>query len=88
MALIQMVLFYAIYFCFKIVIHRENPRVKEVDMLHANDYGNMNLNQLKTSVSMSEDVEKNLRENLKYVLRNLKCSHKNVMLSQSERMLF
>ena len=40
----------------------QNPRVKQIDMLHAGDFGEMDMDDLRKTVSKSKDADANLMQ--------------------------
>ena len=50
------------------VFRDTTPNVKEVDMLHATNYGDLNVSQLKKAVDRSKSRDRNLSKNISLVL--------------------
>ena len=46
------------------IFRRKNPQVKQVDMLHAADYGQMTFKELKHALVVSKNKDRTLNKNI------------------------
>ena len=52
-----------LYACF-----RPHPKVQQIDMLHASDYANMNLQQMNKTLNQNKKNDKSVSDQMQYVL--------------------